>query len=462
MQRDGDRVGRLAHRDRPAGVYLFATVAGLGVPGTLLHGVSPGQQFGARLANLERQVLHPDAQRDPVVVGNLLPGLDDPGGNVVGDEGHLFVGLSARGPGSEVDVVDVAAGAVGHDADERRMLPVGFQKLLNPVGEDAEVVGRHVAVLHAADVVQRVVRKQRDLSATGRLDRDEGDFRVGRPGRLDQVLVASRGVHAGLVHTAKGVGQFRPGLHEPAAVVDVLGRAGRAPADPCRLQIVYRPADTVGDAPGEEPLVLEQRLAPQGRGASGGGGRVRVRRAHQHVARREVGLLADPPPRLVEDLAIDAEIVAHHQGQARLAVVEHQASRVKLIVDVGGLNGAPPADDPLPQRWCDVGRRRAGAEQPGGLPGLRLPLRGFRQTHAKCQNRHGQDHGSGTVGTVSHATLLGKARRDHWRGLSLFEQPGWCTPTFQNSPVSGQDTLPYPQCSVKGHGYPGRLPRGAA
>lgn len=42
----------------------------------------------------------------------------DFGGDVVGDVAHLGVGGLAFAGGFEVDVVDVATGAVGHEGDE--------------------------------------------------------------------------------------------------------------------------------------------------------------------------------------------------------------------------------------------------------------------------------------------------------------------------------------------------------
>ena len=54
----------------------------------------------------------------------------------------------------EVDVVDVAAGAVGHETDEGRVLAVGAEELLDAISEEGEVIGRDVPLRNTADVVE--------------------------------------------------------------------------------------------------------------------------------------------------------------------------------------------------------------------------------------------------------------------------------------------------------------------
>jgi hypothetical protein len=120
-----------------------------------------------------------------------------------------------------------------------------------------------------------------------------------------------------LVDLAERVGRHGPFAHQPAAVVDVLGRIHRAEGDLRRPQQVHRAAHAVGDPPGDEPLVVVQRLlvgvavVPQRRSR-----RMRVGGGDEHVLRRDSRLLVDQPPRFDADAAVQAEQIADHQRQA--------------------------------------------------------------------------------------------------------------------------------------------------
>ena len=62
-------------------------------------------------------------------------------------------------------VVDVAAGAVGEDAHERRIEPVGTQQLLEGIGERPEMVGADVLRGNLAHVVHGLLRQHGDRAA---------------------------------------------------------------------------------------------------------------------------------------------------------------------------------------------------------------------------------------------------------------------------------------------------------
>ena len=86
----------------------------------------------------------------------------DFGRDVVRDVSHLLVGFFAGARGPEVDVVDIAAGAVGHECHERCVgIGVGLEAF-KFLAVHAEVVGGDIAVRNAADVVQRVRGKHGD------------------------------------------------------------------------------------------------------------------------------------------------------------------------------------------------------------------------------------------------------------------------------------------------------------
>ena len=105
---------------------------------------------------------------------------------------HLLArALFVRGLG-EVDVIDIAARAIRHDAHELRQGAAGFQQVVDAVREDREIIRRGAG--HAADIVQRVVGEQRERAALQRFHGQDGDFRIDRVW-FDRVLAGARRVH---------------------------------------------------------------------------------------------------------------------------------------------------------------------------------------------------------------------------------------------------------------------------
>ena len=80
----------------------------------------------------------------------------------------------------------------------------------------------------------------------------------------------------------------------------------------------------------------------------------------QHVGRRNPDLLFDQAARLGTHASLGPQQIEDHQGELRLAVVEHEAPGVQLIVHVGRQRGDEIADDRPPQRRSDVAHGRAG------------------------------------------------------------------------------------------------------
>jgi hypothetical protein len=230
--------------------------------------------------------------------------------------------------------------------------PVGPEPLLHLVGERREVVGRDLVRPHAADVVQRVARPQRDrpVAVGGRPDGDERHLRVGRAGRLDDVRVAGPGVHLHPVVPPSGLSSSTPGLHLVPAVEQRPRLGADAPPDLRRLEVAERPADAVGDPPGDERLVVAElavRLRrvrpPRARG------RVRVGGRHQQVLGRQAGLGGDQPLGLVVHLRLMPTLSHTTTASFVVAVVQHEAAGVQLVVDPLGLRLGKVADDLAPQ-----------------------------------------------------------------------------------------------------------------
>ena len=175
--------------------------------------------------------------------------------HVAGHVANLLVGLLGRPRLAEVDVVHVAAGAVGQQRDERRIEPVGVEQPLDFVAEHGEVVGGDRAAAGAADVVQAISGIERDRPAARLANREERDRRIGRPGRLDEVR-AGAGIHLHLVDAAERVLGHRARLQIPAAIEEVLRGLGRAVADLRRPQVVHGPPHAVGDPLDDELLIV--------------------------------------------------------------------------------------------------------------------------------------------------------------------------------------------------------------
>ena len=92
----------------------FALDAGCGGFGFF----GPGEEFGVDGAPLDVEFAVAGGEGGVGGPGEVGEGAVDFGGNVVGDVAHLGVGGLAFARVFEVDVVDVAAGAVGHEGDE--------------------------------------------------------------------------------------------------------------------------------------------------------------------------------------------------------------------------------------------------------------------------------------------------------------------------------------------------------
>ena len=119
------------------------------------------------------------------------------------------------------------------------------------------------------------------------------------------------------------------------------------PADASRRKIVNRAPHAVRDTPRHEMLVglHVARLGGVAVHAEATRSRVGVGSGHEEALAREARFRLHEPRGLIIHLPRSAERIANDNGDSLLAVVEHEAPRVQLIVDVGGGKGIKPAHD---------------------------------------------------------------------------------------------------------------------
>ena len=131
-----------------------------------------------------------------------------------------------------------------------------------------------------------------------------------------------------------GSTSFTPVFHFPAAIEHLRRLASHAPADLGRLQVVRSAANRVGDPRGQELQIRRVRVALKH--APRGGRAVRVRGRDRHPVERNAGVAVRQVLGLVEHRAWNHAAIADHDRERGLAVVEHQRSRVQLVVHVRG------------------------------------------------------------------------------------------------------------------------------
>jgi hypothetical protein len=185
----------------------------------LLGRVGPGQTAPGLRDLLLRDLLAPEGEglggggepEGRLVGVDAAPGLEGGAGDGVRHPVHLVVGVRVLPLRAEdVEVVDVAAAAVEHDADEALA-----GEALEGAVEGAEVVGADgvVGLGRSPYVVQRVVGEEGDGVAVLVEDDEQADLRVGGPGGRDHLRPAAR------VGDDSAVGH-------PVAAVEHLARAG--------------------------------------------------------------------------------------------------------------------------------------------------------------------------------------------------------------------------------------------
>ena len=308
--------------------------------------------------------------------------------HIEGHFAHSSPRLVPLPPSPEVDIVDVAAGSVGHHRDKWRIDPIGPDQLLNPIGEDREIVCADMSSSVAADVVQAVVDKQRQRSAVGMLYAHDRQFRIGRSGRLQQIFAGPPWIHPHAIRfPSKRIGRDGPIAHVPAAIEDMLRHRADCPTDPRRSQVCDRSAHSVGDASGHEVAIplIQVGCMHSDHCRSG----VSVRRGDEQVLRRQTRCLTHQLLDVFNDFAANHSQIANGKGNSGPAVVQSKAAYAEFVMDMLGQTAAGDhAAIGRSQRQRDVAGRRPCSQAPG-----------FRSRSPRDQRR--RQHGRRTEKTTA-------------------------------------------------------------
>lgn len=205
--------------------------------------------------------------------------------DILGDNPNLLVRLLRQSRLPEIVVIDVAAGPVAHERHEGRLLFLSAEQLLHPLTEHAKVIRAQVARAHPTDVVQRIVREQREGPAVGVLHAQDEYFGIDRTGEVT--------VHRGLGRTPVhlhavpgdaeqvGVGRIRFDGHAPAE--DMLRHGAAAPGHARRSKLVHRQAHRVRETTRQPGAIGGVRFGQMN--ARHAARAVRVRGGHRNVIR---------------------------------------------------------------------------------------------------------------------------------------------------------------------------------
>ena len=105
--------------------------------------------------------------------------------------------------------------------------------------------------------MQRVICQDHQRTAGRRLHENYGNLRINWPGGFAEVRAADRRIHFyQVICCAERIRRDCAVLHVPAAVEDLARHLARAPADPCRREIVRGALHAVRNARRQELLVF--------------------------------------------------------------------------------------------------------------------------------------------------------------------------------------------------------------
>ena len=313
--------------------------AGLGLLG-------PREQLGADGAPGDGGLAVARGQRGGVAPGRGGECAVDLGGHIATDEAHLLVGGPARLSDAEIDVVDVAARAVGEECDEGWAVVRDGLQPFQLFAKNPEVVGRDRAASDAAHVVQRIGGEDRDGPSARLAERDERHRGIGRTGGLHQIFAAGRRVHLHPFDLTERAQRHGALAQVPATIEDVLRGLDAAKRDVRGAQEIRRTPHAVRDAAGHKPLVVVERLLKREAARSERRGRgVGVRARDHYVFRRDGAGFRNESPRLHTHAAVQPNQIADDEREFRMAVVEHEAACLQLVVDVLRGKRCEAADD---------------------------------------------------------------------------------------------------------------------
>ena len=240
-----------------------------------------------------------------------------------------------------------------------------------------------------ADVVEAIVREDGHRRTVEALHREHADLGIHRARGLHAVGVAGTGIHAHLIAgVAEGIGTDTAGLHAPAAVVYLAGERALAPRDARGREILHGAADAVGDAGLHEGLVLRVGIRLKNGGHAAG--LVRVCGGDAEVIGFDYAFARESGLRASNDFARNHAAIDHGKAKARVAIVEHEAAHMELVVNIFRLAIGEVAVDGETEPRGDVAGGRARAQDSGG---------GICQRSARrnCGHKHETNHDDDSV-----------------------------------------------------------------
>ena len=220
----------------------------------------------------------------------------------------------------------------------------------------------------------------------------------------------------------------------------MLGHIDRAKGDLGGTQEIVRSLHAVGDAFGDEALVVGQLhvgFVAAWVGAVGVRAGVRVRGGNEDVGRRDAGGFLDQAPGFQREAAVQTEQVADDERELCFAIIEDKAARMKFVVHMSGGEGEEASHDTLAQRWRDVAGGGTGQERSF----LRISGRQRGESEDKAEGKK-----SGKVAHDTHTAVRGcfcRERKKCWgRVVASFHAQDLLNSWFRprNSLVFGPST----------------------
>jgi hypothetical protein len=252
-----------------------------------------------------------------------------------------------------IDAVDVAAAAVGHDADHAALR---VDALLQTFREKAEVIGADVLV---AKVVHGEVRQHGQRLAIGALNGDEREIRVLGAGFAGHIIP-----HATRVHVRPHAQVAKRVLRELVRPANPLTQRGEG------RRVLLRKTDAgwlerlLSRGDGLDEFFLQKRHISRVRlraeTSHRGRCRMRMRGGDQQVIRRDARLRRRHLLRLIEQLPSHHAAIHHHDGHRLLPIRRHDGAGIHPRVDLVEVATQHPAIHQHRQlRRCDVDHRRS-------------------------------------------------------------------------------------------------------
>src|SRR5690625_2874447 len=124
----------------PVGVERLIPVPDVGVLRFFQYLMCIGQHLVGSISPSQRDLLITGVELHPVLILHILISVIDFCGDHIGDLMHLLIGGPRLPSHRKVDIVDIATGPVGEDADKRCIALISSNQMLNPLCKYSEVV----------------------------------------------------------------------------------------------------------------------------------------------------------------------------------------------------------------------------------------------------------------------------------------------------------------------------------